>query len=277
MIIKKFSRAYMEEYVDVDGVKVYYRAEGSGSVVILVHSNGLSLGQWKYNVGPFSKYYRVYVPDLPGFGLSDKPDAEYGVDYYVKFLGSFMDALGIPRAALVGSSLGGAVVAAFAARYPDRVTGIVLADPTGLVPEGLSRNKELYNIYVSLMIRSRRLYCRPMFHDSSAMKALEGTLLVTDSKESRDAFIKNCRAILQYDPGYIRALMSITAPALILWGEDDLLLPAEDAQKYKELILGSKVKVIRYCGHMPNVEKHGEFNSATLDFLAGVRHGSGGR
>jgi pimeloyl-ACP methyl ester carboxylesterase len=267
----------MEEFVEVDGVKVNYRAEGSGSAVILIHSNGLSLGQWKYNVGPFSKYYRVYAPDLPGFGLSDKPDAEYGVNYYVDFLMSFMDVLRIQKAALVGSSLGGAVAATFAARYPGRVTGIVLADPTGLVPDGLSRNKELYNVFLSLMIRSRRLYCRPMFYDSSAMKALEGTQLVTDSKESRDAFIKNCKAILLYDPGYINALMSITAPALIIWGEDDLLLPAEDAQKYKKLIPGSKVKIVGYCGHMPNVEKHGEFNSAVLDFLAGLKHKPDGR
>jgi 4,5:9,10-diseco-3-hydroxy-5,9,17-trioxoandrosta-1(10),2-diene-4-oate hydrolase len=262
----------MEGYVDVGGVKAYYRSEGSGAAVILIHSNGLSLGQWKYNLGQFSKYYKVYAPDLPGFGLSDKPDAEYGVEYYVSFLRSFMDALGIPKAALVGSSLGGAVAASFAARYPGRATGLVLADPTGLVPDGISRNKELYNVFLSLMIRSRRLYCRPMFHDSSAMKALEGTQLVTDSKESRDAFVKDCKAILSYDPGYLKALMSITVPTLVLWGEDDLLLPCEDAQKYCELIPGSKVKVIEYCGHMPNVEKHQEFNSTVLDFLAGIRH-----
>ncbi len=262
----------MEGYVDVGGLKTYYKAEGSGSAVILIHSNGLSLGQWKYNYGPLSKYYRVYAPDLPGFGLSDKPDAEYGVEYYVNFLRSFMGALGIRKAALVGSSMGGAVAATFASRYPGMVTGLVLADPTGLVPEGISRNKELYNIFLTLMIRSRRLYCRPMFRDSSAMKALEGTQLVTDSKESRDAFVKNCNAILSYDPGYLKALMLIAVPTLILWGEDDLLLPSEDAQKYCELIPGSKVKVIEYCGHMPNVEKHQEFNSAVLDFLAGIRH-----
>ena len=262
----------MEGYTDIDGLQVHYQAEGSGGAVILIHSNGLSLGQWKHNVGPLSKYFKVYVPDLPGFGLSDKPDIEYGVEYYVNFLGAFMDALGIRKAALVGSSLGGAIVAAFAARHPGRVTGLVLADPTGLVPVGLSRNKELYNVFVSLMVRSRRLYCRPMFYDSGAMKALEGTQLVTDSKESRDAFVKNCKAILNYDPGYIKALMSITVPALIIWGEDDLLLPAEDAQKYCELIPGAKVKLIGYCGHMPNVEKHQEFNALVLDFLAGIRH-----
>jgi pimeloyl-ACP methyl ester carboxylesterase len=71
--------------------------------------------------------------------------------------------------------------------------------------------------------------------------------------------------------------MSIVVPTLIIWGEDDLLLPSEDAQKYKELIPSSKVKIIGYCGHMPNVEKHGEFNSAALDFLAGIKHRPDGR
>ncbi len=262
----------MEAYASVCGVKLYYEAEGSGKAVILVHGNGLSHGQWKLNIKPFSRYYRVYAPDLPGFGQSDKPDAGYGVRYYVEFLRSFMDAMGMERAAIVGSSMGGAIAAVFASLYKDRVSGLVLCDPTGFVPEAISRNKELYNAFIGLMIRSRRLYCRPMFYNSSAMRLLEGTSMVTDSKESRDAFMKNCKAILQYDPEYVRSLMSITAPTLIIWGEDDLLLPSDDAEKYRSLIAGAKVKIIPYCGHMPNVERHEEFNSAVLSFLGGIKH-----
>ncbi len=262
----------MEEYVDVGGLKVYYTVEGSGSAVILIHGNGLSGGQWKLNIGPLAKYYKVYAPDLPGFGLSDKPDMEYGVDYYVGFLGRFMDSIGVQKATLVGNSMGGAVAAKFAARCPERVAGVVLSDPTGFVPDSLSRNKELYNAFLGLMIRSRRLYCRPMLYNSANMRLLDDTKLVTDSKESRDAFVKNCRSILQYDGSYSGTLMAISAPALIIWGEDDLLLPAEDAEKYKGLIAGSKVKVIERCGHMPNLERHDEFNAAVLDFLGGCSH-----
>lgn len=262
----------MEGFVNVGDIKVHYTVEGSGYAVILLHGNGLSCGQWKYNIGPLSKYYQVYAPDLPGFGLSDKPDVEYGVAYYVDFLKEFMGALGIQKAAMVGNSMGGAIAATFAARCPSMVTGLIISDPTGFVPSGLAQNKELYNTFVSLMIRSRRLYCRPMFYNSSAIKRLEDTQLVTDSKESRDAFIKNCKAILQYDPGYVKALMDISAPTLIIWGEDDLLLPCDDAEKYRELIAGSNVKVFYHCGHMPNVEKYDDFNSAVLGFLGGIGH-----
>lgn len=262
----------MEEYVEVGGLKIHYMVEGSGSAVILVHGNGLSAGQWKLNISPLAKYYKVYAPDLPGFGLSDKPDLDYGVDYYVGFLKEFMDSIGVHKASLVGNSMGGAVVAKFAARCPDRVAGIVLSDPTGFVPESLSRNKELYNAFLGLMIRSRRLYCRPMLHNSANMRLLEDTQLVTDSKESRDAFVKNCKSILHYDGSYAGTLMAISAPALIIWGEDDLLLPAEDAEKYRGLIAGSTVKLIERSGHMPNVEMHAEFNAAVLSFLGGIGH-----
>lgn len=264
--------AEVGEYADVGGVKVHYTVEGSGSAVILIHGNGLSGGQWRYNIAPLAKYYKVYAPDLPGFGLSDKPDAEYGVEYYVSILKGFMDALGIRKAALVGSSMAGAVAATFASRCPGRVSGLVLSDPTGFGPDNLSRNKELYNAFLSLMIRSRRLYCRPMLYDSSNMKLLEDMQLVTDSKESRDAFVKNCKCILNGDSSYVGTIMAITAPTLIIWGEDDLLLPAEDAKKYKELIAGSKVKLIERSGHMPNVERYAEFNAAVLNFLGGIGH-----
>lgn len=262
----------MDDYISVDGVRTYYQAEGAGHTVVLLHGNGLSHGQWKLNVGPFSRYYKVYAPDLPGFGLTDKPDAKYGVNYYVDFLRTFMDALNLPRASIVGSSMGGAVAALFASRYPGRVAGLVLSSPTGFVTRGIMQNKELYNLYINLMTRSRGLYCRPMFYDNSVVKQLEDTVLVTDSRDSRDAFIKNCRDIQHYDLDYLNSLMYIEASTLILWGKDDLLLPVNTAEKYRELIVGSKVKVFDQCGHMPNVENALEFNSAVLDFLATIRH-----
>ncbi len=262
----------MEKYADINGLKVYYQVEGSGANVILVHGNGLSHGQWRHNVDKLSRYYKVYAPDLPGFGLSDKPEAEYGLDYYVNFLKNFMDALDIPKAAVIGNSFGGAIAAVFASRFPDRVTSLVLSNATGLTPNGISKNKELTNMFLNLMMRNRKLYCRPMFYDSSATKLLEDTLLVTDMKEMRSAFSKNCSAIIDSDAGYIRSVMGIRAPTLIIWGKDDVLLPPSDAEKYKTLIGDSRLKIVDKCGHMPNVEKHGEFNTAVLNFLAGVKH-----
>jgi pimeloyl-ACP methyl ester carboxylesterase len=72
---------------------------------------------------------------------------------------------------------------------------------------------------------------------------------------------------MQYSAGYVDSLKTIKAPTLIVWGQNDLLLPPSDAEKYHKLIRGSSVRLIDRCGHMPNVEKYMEFNDAILDFL----------
>ena len=190
----------MEAHADVGGVKVFYQAEGSGQPVILIHGNGLSHGQWKYNIGPLSRSYKVFAPDLPGFGLSDKPEVNYGVSYYVEFLRSFIGELHISKPVMIGHSMGGAVAAGFAAKYPQEVAGLVLSDATGITPVGRLYSKELFDVFFSITARSRKLFCRSMFYDGLASSLLDDTMLVADMKESRSAFMKNCQDIMMYDP-----------------------------------------------------------------------------
>lgn len=263
--------AVMEKFIRIGDVNVFYREEGSGSPILLVHGNGLAHGQWKHNISALSRYYKVYAPDLPGFGQSDKPDVNYGRDYYVNFLVSFMEALGLPCVAIAGSSFGGSIAASFSALYPDKVSALILSDASGLTANGLSKNKEVYNFFLSLLIRSRNLYCRQLFFDGNQSTLLEDTTLVTDSKETRGAFMKNCNAMLQYDERYVKSLMGIKAPTLVIWGMDDLLLPVSDAEKYGKLIPGSRVIIFDKCGHIPNVEQYARYNTAVFDFLASLR------
>jgi pimeloyl-ACP methyl ester carboxylesterase len=262
----------MEVHVDVGGVKVFYKTEGMGEPVILIHGNGLSHGQWKYNIGPLSKSHKVYTPDLPGFGLSDKPEVNYGVPYYVEFLRSFIDALHIPTPVIVGHSMGGAVAAGLAARYPQEVAGLAISNATGITPVGKLYSKELFDVFFSLSARSRKLFCRSMFYDGLASSLLDDIMLVADNKESRNAFIKNCRDIMMYDSHRISMLKSIAVPTLIVWGLNDMLLPVSDAQKYHDLIPGSSLKVFDMCGHIPNVERYEEFNRTVNEFLSDRCH-----
>lgn len=259
----------MDKKVNIGGTNVFYRVEGNGDPVILIHGNGLSHGQWKYNMGPLSGSYKVYALDLPGFGLSDKPDIDYNVTYYVNILKAFMEAAGIESANIIGHSYGGAIAAGLAASHPEKVIKLILSDSTGISPLGSLYTKEVFNMILRLMVRSRRLYCRPMFYNSISSSMLDDTLLATDNKESQKAFLKNCREILRYDGDYINSLMSIRAPTLIIWGNDDMLLPVSDAEKYHGLIPRSSVMVIERCGHLPNVENFKKFNKTVLEFLSG--------
>jgi pimeloyl-ACP methyl ester carboxylesterase len=258
----------MEAHADVDGIKVFYRTEGSGEPVILIHGNGLSHGQWNYNIGPISGSHKIYAPDMPGFGHSDKPDAEYGLSYYVDFLRSFMDSAGIPQASFIGHSFGGAIVAGFATRYPTYVNSLVLSDATGVSKAGTLFNSGFLNILMNMMTVNRKIYCRPLFYNPVSSSLLDEVVLVTDEKKIRKAFLKNCEEISRYDSRYIESLHSITVPTLIIWGRNDVLLPISDAMKYNELISSSYLKLIDECGHLPNVEKYMEFNKLVIDFLS---------
>jgi len=257
----------MDEVAIVNGIRIAYQVEGHGEPVILLHGNGLSGGMWKHNIGPLARRFRVFVPDLPGFGRSGKPDADYGVDYYVGFLRSFMDALQIEKAALVGHSLLGVVAATFAVRCPGRVTKLVLADACGVISLGSPLYKAALKVGLRAMVRSRALFERQLLYDGALGSRLDGVLLVTDGKASRRAFYRNCREILDVDLDYLWLLGQVQAPVLVLGGSCDRLVPPGGIRKYSELIRNSRAVIFEKCAHIPNVESPDKFNAEVLGFL----------
>jgi pimeloyl-ACP methyl ester carboxylesterase len=96
--------------VDVDGLRVHALAGGEdGSPVLLLHGGGIDSADFTYRfaIGPLSQEHRVFAPDWPGYGRSDKPQVEYTVPFFIDFLGRLLDALGLERTSLVGLSMGG--------------------------------------------------------------------------------------------------------------------------------------------------------------------------
>jgi pimeloyl-ACP methyl ester carboxylesterase len=258
----------MDEVAIVNGLNIFYQVEGTGEPIILLHGNGLSHGMWKYNIGPLSRRFKVFAPDLPGFGLSDKPDADYGVEYYVEFLRSFMDALQIDKAALVGHSFLGVVAATFAVRCPDRVTKLVLADACGVISLGSPFYKAVLKVGLWAMARSRKVFCRQLLYDGALGSRLDGVWLLPDSRDSRRAFYRNCREILDINLDYIWLLGKVSAPTLVLGGSCDRLVPPKGIRKYGELIRGSQTVFFERCAHLPNVESPDKFNADVIGFLA---------
>ena len=121
-------------YIDVNGVRTRYRqAGGDGPPVILIHGLGASAEIWSANISALASRHRVFVPDLPGFGLTVKPEwMDYGPGAYSRFVRDFMAALGIGRAALVGHSLGGGVALRVILDDPRRVDRLILVSSAGL-------------------------------------------------------------------------------------------------------------------------------------------------
>ncbi|MGO9275698.1 MAG: alpha/beta fold hydrolase [Terriglobia bacterium] len=125
-----------EKTVEVLGQHIRYVEAGQGPALIFVHGLGSSAASWSFDIGPASQKFHVYALDQIGFGHSDKPLIEYRIETFVEFLQGFMQALNIPKATLVGNSLGGWIAVEFTAQHPEMVDKLVLVDAAGLRPDG---------------------------------------------------------------------------------------------------------------------------------------------
>ena len=119
--------------VEVDGLPIRYLAAGEGPPLILLHGAGDNSLDWRWVMPALAATHRVYAPDLPGSPDSAiPPAAAYSPAFFERFVASFLDALGIGRAAFVGNSLGGLVALHLALSDPERVDALVLSDSAGL-------------------------------------------------------------------------------------------------------------------------------------------------
>ncbi len=264
----------MDETLVIDGINICYDLSGSGEPVILIHGLGVGRTVWNRLAEDASKLFTVYSVDLPGFGCSDAPDLPYGVPFYVEFLLKFMDEANINRATIVGSSMGGRVAALFAAKYPERISKLVLIAPGGLTPSHsrLSDASWLMDANFWLMSKNRALY-RKSFEDSFADTEQIPEWLVDQgwsmmkNPAYRRAFLRNAQYLSRPDPAFKDALGLIKAETLIIWGTEDHVIPSSDAKKFADLIKHSEVRILEKCGHMVLLECGNQCNDLILSFI----------
>ncbi len=265
-----------EKTINVDGIKTSYTDEGSGDAVLFVHGLAGYKENWEENVPVFAERYRTIALDLPGFGYSAKPDVPYGIPFFAEFVTKFLRALGIERAHLVGNSMGGHTSTLIAAKYGSFVDKLVLADPTG------ARGKELYEAapikpeMIEMMGPVNpgedfvRMYAMLQFFDPAPfidkmVKRAMADLELGDIPERFNAYIKSLKGLFAHDaePLY----KDIQAPTLVIWGENDNVVPVGNADVAESMIPGARKIIFPQCGHLPMIEKSGDFNRAVLEFL----------
>lgn len=261
--------AQKDDFVTVYGAKIHYIETGSGPVVVLLHGLGGNSTNWAFNIAPLAQKFRVVVPDQIGFGKSDKPLINYRVATYVDFLDAFLKELKIERASLVGNSMGGWIAALYALAHPDKVERIVLADAAGFSLPGLDlqqmlvlnpSTREGMKELVSRVFYNKQFFMADSFIDASMaarINAGDGYTIrsLTESILRREDFLDN-------------SLSAIKQPVLVIWGREDGLLPLADGQRFQKEIPGAELVIFDQCGHVPQVEKSGEFNAAVLKFLS---------
>jgi len=265
--------------VSVLGFKLHYLEAGRGAPVVLLHGLGGDGSRWAPNIEPLAKDFHVFALDQIGFGESDKPLANYHTGMLAEFLVGFLKAVGVPKASLVGNSMGAGVALYTAVKSPQAVDRIVLADgggfrSPGAAPPAAPTSEALHRrrIQNSVTREETREFFRILFHD----KSLVTDRMVDDQLAMR---LRSAFTITKIQEAGEKGLGSLTeaevrgvkAPTLVVWGKYDELANPAGADRLEKTIPGAKKVIIDDCGHMPQIEKAAEFNRIVREFLTDAR------
>jgi pimeloyl-ACP methyl ester carboxylesterase len=264
--------------VEIFGQKIQYLEAGAASnpAVILLHGLGGDMSNWAMTIPALSGKYHVYVPDQIGFGKSDKPVTNYRVAMLVEFLDVFCKKLGVQKPTIVGNSLGGWTAAAFAIAHPENVDKIVLVDAAGYTSKrwgGPEMTKEaLAALNPSTTEGFKRLFGVILYNKAMLTDQFVETALTNKLKRG-DGYTINSfiESILRGEDFLDGKTKEIKAPTLVIWGKNDGLTLLGMGKAFAEDIPGAQLVVIDNCGHVPQMEKPAEFNSALLKFLGGAQ------
>ncbi len=264
------------DMIDIAGTRLHVRDSGTKSApaVIFLHGFGASLHTWEPWANALANDLRVIRIDLPGSGLSPPdPTGDYTDKRSLHIINALMDKLGLARASLVGHSIGGRIAWTFAGTYPARVDKLVLVSPDGFASPGFEYGK---TPEVPAMAKLMRFALPKPLLTMSLKPAYANQATMTDALAtryhdmmlapgSRDALLARMAQTVLVDPPPI--LKRITAPTLLVWGEQDGMIPFANSNDYLKAIAGSRRVSFKGVGHLPHEEAPAESVGAVRDFL----------
>jgi pimeloyl-ACP methyl ester carboxylesterase len=293
-VTRRPPRTLRSGFLQVGALKVHHTHGGRGSPVLFIHGLGSSgYIEWRFNLEAASVSHRVYAPDLPGFGRSEKPRARYGIPYFTRFIERYVEGRGLRSVAVVGTSLGGRVALELALENPRLVRKLVLVNALGLgrpnvhVSYGLVTIPRLGEAVMNVAQDALR------WAPSQIIRRVAGRLSGASHDLKRtmdDAYLDNLRELYAakgYHDAYLATVRSLVTPKAMfggqhdvttrltelkmpvqfIWGADDPLFPVAHAARAHSLIEHSRLAVIEGAGHTPQAERPEEFNRVLNRFL----------
>jgi len=257
------------------GIKTNYQHHGQGDPIFLIHGSGpgvTAYANWRLTMPVLAEKFRVVAPDMVGFGFTERPaGVQYTMDMWVSHALSFMDALKIEKAHLVGNSFGGGLALALALKAPDRVHRLVLMGSAGTkfeITDGLDavwgykgtleHMKELVNLFAfnknlvsdDLVKLRYEASIRPGFQEAFSAMFPAPRQRWVDALASDENKMK-----------------TLTHETLIIHGRDDAIIPLSGSMRLHDLIPKSQLHVFGQCGHWTQIEHSARFNQLLLNFF----------
>jgi len=245
---------------NIEGVSLHVRDTGprTAPALIMLHGFGSSLHTWEPWARALDSTYRVIRFDLPGSGLSaPDPTGDYADMRSMQLLAALMDTLGIRRATLIGNSMGGRIAWSFAARYPERVDQLVLISPDGFASPGFEYGKPADVPFALSLMRYvmpmplLRMSLEPAYADRRTMTDSLATRYydLMRAPGAREAMLQRMRQTMLINP--VPLLRQIQASTLLLWGQQDEMIPFSNAADYMKALPHATLVPLPKVGHLP--------------------------
>ena len=276
--LEKRYAASSSQTIDVDGLMVHYKETGpeGAPALLLLHGFGSSLQAWDDWSVKLDQKYRVIRLDLPGFGLTGaSPGHDYSEEKDLAILTHFADKLGLEKFSVIGHSMGGKMAWSLAASQPERVQALVLMAPDGF-PEAKDIGTKPYEVpAVTGLIKYFlpkylvRKSVEPAFAQADALNdALVNRYFdMLRAPGVRGAILERSNQTIYTDP--VPRLKTIKAPTLLIWGEQDQMIPSTNAQSYANVLPNSTTVLLPKLGHLLQEEQPEKGLTAVMQFLDG--------
>ncbi|QMU55085.1 MAG: alpha/beta fold hydrolase [Nitrosopumilus sp.] len=259
-----------EKFLHVDGHKIRYLESGnSKNTLVLIHGLGASSERWSKVIPLFSDHYRVIVPDLIGFGQSDKPAVDYTINFFVNFLEKFIAASEIKNPDIIGSSLGGQISAEYASLHSNEIHKLVLVSPSGIMKQSTPALDE----YIMAAMYPNETSAKNAFElmEGSGKhveeKIISGFVERMRLPNAKLAFMSTILG-LKNSKSIESKLESISVPTLLMWGTDDPVIPIIHAENFVSSIQNCIFYKMTGNGHTPYVQDPKTFVSKIVEFLS---------
>ena len=234
-----------ENFVEVAGAKIHMLKRGSGDAVLSLHSIEGNLGMLPY-LDALSQSASVYAPTHPGFGASDRPDWLESISDLARFYLWMLQNLGISEVHLIGGFMGGWIAAEMAVMCPQALGSLTLIDTAGVRPGG----GEIADIFL-------------LGEDQTTSLAIDNPELIATASEEdpfvrlrgREMVTRLCWKPYMHDPSLIHLLPRVEVSTLVIWGENDRLIPVNAGARIAEAMPNARLEVIAGAGHLPHIEK----------------------